>query len=100
MSQTSYVKFRGMGFWAHNVVYSVFLKHLIDVASERLSSDKNVWLTEAVEHWRVHAVVSDLGVYLNDDWSQSQIDVVIEMCRKAAQTIRASGDIPACEIAS
>lgn len=100
MSKASHVEFRGYGFWAYDVVYAVFLKYLIDAANEETSSNAEGWLQEAVSHWRINAAVSDLGVYLNDDWTQEQVDIVIDLCRKAVKAIRSRGDIPVYEIAS
>ncbi|MFO0976695.1 MAG: hypothetical protein U0996_09880 [Planctomycetaceae bacterium] len=74
MSRSLY-RFQDNGFWAYDVPSSVFLKFLID-ATERLASGANMAL-DAIQSWRVSAVISDLSHYADDDWSQSQIDVVI-----------------------
>ena len=100
MSRSLYVDFRDNGFWAYDVASSVFLKFLIDAANERTAVDTDHWLSEAIQNWRVSAVISDLGFYLDDNWSQLQIDTVIKLCRTATEVIRAGGNIPASEIES
>ena len=100
MSQTLYVSFRDNGFWAYDVASSVFLEFLIDAATQLADGDSNHWLTEAIQHWRVNAVISDSGFHLDDDWSESQIDTVIDLCCKAVAAIRDYGDIPASEAQS
>jgi hypothetical protein len=37
MSKSLFVEYRGQGFWAFDVVASVFLKHLVDVAEPRVA---------------------------------------------------------------
>ena len=45
-------------------------------------------------------MISDLSHYTDDEWSQSQIDTVIEMCRTATDVLRSRAEIPAAEIES
>ena len=100
MSRSLYINFRDNGFWAYDVPSSVFLKFLIDAANNQLTSGADQWLSDAVQHWRVSAAISDLSHYADDHWSQSEIDIVIELCRTATSAIRCGGDIPAREIES
>lgn len=100
MPRSLYINFRHNGFWVYDVPSSVFLKFLIDAASDRLASGTDEWLSDAVQHWRVSAVIPDLSHYVDDEWSQSQIDTVLELCRSATNAIRSGGDIPAREIES
>lgn len=100
MSRSKYINFRDNGFWVYDVTSSVFLKYLIDAANERLASDADLWLREVIQQWRVSAAISDLSHYTDDQWSQSQIDTVIEICRIATASIRSRGDIPAAEVES
>jgi hypothetical protein len=78
----------------------VFLKFLIDSATDRVASGTSPWLGGAIEKWRVSAVISELSQWADDGWSQQQVDTVIELCRTATHAIRCGGDIPACEIES
>ncbi|MCU0719849.1 MAG: hypothetical protein MUC83_09105 [Pirellula sp.] len=100
MSRSLYIHFRDNGFWAYDVPSSVFLKFLIDAASERLTLGTDPWLSNAIQHWRLSAVISELSRYADDEWSQSQIHTVCELCRAAVEVIRSAGDIPAGEIES
>ena len=100
MSRSLYINFRDNGFWAYDVPSSVFLKYLIDAANDRLALCADQWLSDSIQHWRVSAVISDLSHYTDDEWSQSQIDTVIEMCRTATDVLRSRAEIPAAEIES
>ena len=99
MSKTHYVEFRGNGFWVFDVASSVFLKFLIDAATET-SGTVAPWLVGVVQEWRINAVVSDVGFYLDSTWSQSQLNTVVTLCRLSAERIRARGDISAKEVES
>ena len=99
MSQTLYVNFRDNGFWVFDVVSSVFLKHMIDAAADSVCA-KESWLVNAVQNRRVNAVISDMGIFLDDDWSQRQVETVIDICRAAITTIRRNGNTPASKIES
>lgn len=100
MSKTLSVNFRGRNFWAYEVASSVFLKFLIDAAVSRPTLNSENWLAESIQHWRVNAVFSDFGLYLNDDWSPEQVDIVIELCRNAMAMIRTHREISGLEIES
>ncbi|QDT51372.1 hypothetical protein Pan258_54610 [Symmachiella dynata] len=100
MSKTLFVEYRNAGFWAIDVASSVFLKFLIDEANEYYSQKTDDWLNDAISNWCMNTVLSDLGFHLNDDWSQSQLDTVITLCRTTSTNIRTTGDIPAREVAS
>lgn len=98
MSRSHFITFRNCGFWAYDIPTSVFLKFLIDAASARVVSKPSQWLVDAIQNWRVTAVIPDLSHYAEDDWSQSQIESVMELCRSAVSSIRSHGDILAQEI--
>ena len=100
MSKTLYVDFRNNGFWAFDVVSSVFLKYLIDAANEHLAQGGDEWLTDAISHWRFNAECSDCGLYLDSDWTSAQTETVIALCRTAVQKIRDTGDISESVVAS
>jgi hypothetical protein len=57
VSQTQYVAYGDRGFWAYDVSLRVLLKHVIDVANERLSTNADPWLADAVSAWRIVAAV-------------------------------------------
>ena len=100
MSQTKFVEFRGEGFWAFDVVALVFLKHLIDAATQSSEFESNSWLVDVVEHWRVDAVVSDYGIFLDDSWSAAQLTTVSELVTAACRALSERDLIPAREIES
>lgn len=72
---------------------SVYLKFLIDAAVQVSNNRPQVWLTDSIQHWRVNALMSDFGLHLNDDWTESEVKAVIEMCGSASQAVRIHGDV-------
>lgn len=100
MTRSHFINFRDLGFWAYDVPSSVFLKFLIDVAVFHLQSHQSQWLADVVQNWRVTAAIPDLSHFAEDDWSQSQIETIIELNRSAVNIIRTHGDISAQEIES
>ncbi len=100
MSKTLYVEFRGQGFWASDVVSAVFLKYLTDTATPRLGNPNNGWLSDAVANWRVNAMTADLGFFLNDSWSDIQIQTFTELAETACNVLSKRIEIPAEEISS
>ena len=100
MSKTLYVHYEGRGFWAFDVASSVLLKFLMDAAQEPAMTEHGEWLPSAIEHWRVQAVIPDLGFYLDNLWTSSQVATVIELLRSAAQSLRLQASLSADEIES
>lgn len=100
MSKKHFIHYEGRGFWAFDVASTVLLKFLIDAAQEPAMTEQGEWLQAAVEHWRVNAVIPDLGVYLDDSWTSSQVAIVIELLRSAAQSLRMQASLSADEIES
>lgn len=100
MSRTLYVDFRGRGFWAFDVVSGIFLKHLVDVASQRIAVQGESWLVEAVERWRFNAVISDCGLFLDDNWSAEQVQSVRELATAACDLLSSRTEISAEEMLS
>lgn len=100
MSKTLFAEFRGRGFWVFDVVSGVFLKHLIDAATPRLNEAGQGWLSEAVRQWRISSVISDFGLFLDDDWSVEQVRMFTELATAACDQLSKRAEIPAEEIAS
>lgn len=101
MSKTLSVQFRGHGFWAFDIVSGVLLKHLIDAAVARdEASDSSSWLAKTVARWRVNAVVSDYGLFLDEGWTQRQCEIVVDLIAGACRVLSERDSIPADEIAA
>jgi len=99
MSKTLPVKYRGHRFWAFDVVSRILLKHMIDAATSPARRGVEApWLIEAVARWRVGAVISDLGFFLDETWSVAQIAVVVDVIDAACQVLEKRDGIPAAEI--
>src|SRR6516225_2835961 len=100
MSKTLFVKFRGRGFWAFDVVSGVFLKHLIDASTPHLERLGYSWLRDAVGHWRFNAVIGDAGLFLDDSWSPEQVATVTGLATAACNELSKRVEIPAEEVES
>lgn len=99
MSSTKGIQYRGRFFWAFDVAAGIFLKYLIDQAatSEEANSP---WLLKAVSEWRVQAAITECGLTLKEDWSDSQIRSFVALAERACQEIAVRESISAEEIAS
>ncbi len=100
MSQTLFVHYRDDGFWAFDVVSAVFLKHLIDAATSHLERHDEPWLADSISHWRFNAVCGDLGLYLDEAWSDEQLATFTGLARKACEALSKRDKIAADEIQS
>jgi hypothetical protein len=87
LSKTKNVTFRGLDFWAYDFLANIFLKYLIDAATEYAVTHDETWINQEIESWRISAVVSDQGLFLNDDWDNRQIEVIVELIEKACESI-------------
>ena len=97
MSKSLFVEYRGQGFWAFDVITSVLLKHLVDVAETRVIV--HPWLGEIVQRWRVNtSLCGHFGVEFSDNWSDAQIDVVAGLFEEVCEALAARVEIPAEEI--
>jgi hypothetical protein len=100
MSKTLYVDFRGQGFWAFDAVSGIFLKHLIDVAEQRIADQNEPWLADAVDHWRFNAICGDCGLILDENWSAEQVRSVRELATAACALLSQRREISAEEMSS
>jgi hypothetical protein len=97
MSKTVFIDYRGRYFGAFDVITKVLLKYLIDVAAPLAAREP--WLALAVDRWRVDAELpSEFGFYLDDAWTQEQIDVFCRLLESACQLLHQREAIPAQEI--
>lgn len=97
MSQSLFVEYRGRGFWAFDVVVSVFLKHLVDVAEPRIAGSS--WLGEIVERWRVDTLLcGQFGVELDEQWSSAQMELVVELFEATCEILGRRDEIRGEEI--
>jgi hypothetical protein len=97
MSRNLYVRYRDAGFWAYDVAVGILLKHLIDVAEERSDINES-WIQTCVETWRINILVNEYGLYLDEDWSEIQIEIVIEMLYEACDRLENRESISAREM--
>ncbi|MEZ6121477.1 MAG: hypothetical protein R3C28_33650, partial [Pirellulaceae bacterium] len=98
MTKTAFVQYRDSGFWAYDVAGSVFLWFLINAATKRLDSHDQPWLKDMIRHWRVAAFITEMAHYTDDDWTTSQIDLVVQLSHDAIDAIRSHGDFAASDV--
>ena len=91
MSQTQPVTCGSCGFWAYDVALGIFLKYLIDAAQANGRATEP-WLSQALASWQVSAVISDVGLELDERWSEEQRNEFIALAEQvcAALTLRES----------
>ena len=73
MSKHIAIHFKEETIWAYDVYVSVLLKFVLDSAVDQIKSNESNWLKESIENWKVNAVVSDFGVYLNENLTTKQL---------------------------
>src|SRR5437879_3304726 len=95
MSRNLHVGYGENGFWTYDDSTHIFLKYLIDQAQEYLAHHQFAWLLECIDHWRIQAVVADLGPYLDPNWSGEQRTVVRSLIEQACKCLEATAVIPA-----
>jgi hypothetical protein len=99
VSATQFVKYADRGFWAYDVAVGVLLKYLLD-AAQKSEEAHTPWLSEAMSHWRLWAVISDFGFTLDERWSAEERKTFIALAEQACAAIGARNSIPAEEIVS
>jgi hypothetical protein len=99
VSATQFVKYADRGFWAYDVAVGVLLKYLLD-AAQKSEEAHTPWLSEAMSHWRLWAVISDFGFTLDARWSAEERKTFIALAEQACAAIGARNSIPAEEIVS
>ena len=100
MSRTMYVEYHGDGLWAYDVAMGVLLKHLIDSAESYASIPDSEWIVPCIRQWRVNAIVSDLGVHLDENWTYVQRQTVHDLIGRACGQLGARPSIPSEEMKS
>src|SRR5258708_1818047 len=83
MSKTLFVEYRDAGFWAYDVAVGIFLKHVIDAARKCAEGEDAAWLRDCIDQWRVNAITSDLGLHLDEGWSNDQVGTIICLIEEA-----------------
>lgn len=76
----------------YDVIGGVFLYHLIQEAELIQLESSKPWVEEAINNWRIAAIITELAAYANDEWSEKQLIVVLSLASKAIETVRNHGD--------
>ena len=99
MTATKGISFEGRFFWAYDVAAGVFLKYLIDEAEASEHADEP-WLSKAVSSWRVQAAITELGLTLEEEWSNGQRQIFVKLAEEACKKLATRKPIPAEEVAN
>jgi hypothetical protein len=97
VGKLSTVNYGDQWFWAYDVSLGVFLKYLIDVA-QRSPQANEPWLSELVRGWRLSACITDVGLYLENDWTPEQRRCFVEWAYESCNLIGQRSAIPAAEM--
>jgi hypothetical protein len=97
MTATKRIGFGTRFLWAYDVAAGVFLKHLID-AAEASGQTNAPWLARAVSDWRVQAAITECGLTLDENWSNTQRLMFIRLAEAACKELATRASIPAEEI--
>ena len=97
MSKSVFIEYHGQGFWAFDVVASILLKHLVDVATPQAHTDP--WLNPIVQRWRVATSIPDCyGFELDEQWTEEQVDIVIGLFDAVGRLLGMRDEISSEEI--
>ena len=100
MSKTLFVRYGDKGFWAYDVSSGIFLKHLVDQVERHIELAPAAWLSECIDHWRVQAVLGDLGIHLDPTWTPAQRQLLCTLIENACRTLEQVDAITAKQAAS
>lgn len=100
MSKKMFIDFRGKGFCTYDVVGAVLLKYMIDAAKEAAEQAETNWLQTVIPKWQVNAVIQDYGFFIDDDWSEAQTLVILNLIARACTMLQMRWHISAAEIQS
>ncbi len=86
MSRSTYVNYKGNGFWVRRYEVGVFLEYLINFAEEWIEQKKDnketTWIEECIELWEFNIYNSEFGVHLDEGWSDKELAIVISLIKK------------------
>ena len=99
MTSTKGIGFEGRFFWAYQVAAGVFLKYLVDEVNASGHADE-LWLSDAVSHWRVQAGIAKFSLTLEEHWSNEQRELFIELADGACKKLASREFIPGEEVAN
>ena len=76
MSKFGTVEFGGRYFWTYDVSLSIMLVETIWVGEALPADRRPEWLSEALDQFRVLAVVSDLGFSIDLNWPAQSVGLL------------------------
>jgi hypothetical protein len=98
VSKFGLVEFSGQSFWTYDVSLSIMLVETIRVGEELPADQRPEWLSEALDEFRVLAVVPDLGFSI--DWPAESVGLLRSLLVQASQRLAARGALTAEEVAT
>ena len=98
MSKTCFVEFNGSGFWAFSDSLAVLLGQAVLVAEEMAADRHSAAFEEVVDQLRVSAVVTDLGLLVDEDWRGDRLDLLMQLIEEANRRLGERGRVTASEV--
>ncbi|MGN9807101.1 hypothetical protein [Micromonospora sp. L32] len=99
MSKTCFVEFNGAGFWAFSDSLAVLLGQAVLTAEEMGADRRSAAFKDVVDQLRASAVVTDLGLIVDEDWPGDRLDVLMQLIEEANRRLGERGRVTASEVA-
>jgi hypothetical protein len=94
------VEFGGRSFWTYDVSLSIMLVETIWVGEELPADHCPEWLSEALDQFRVLAVVADLGFSIDLNWPAESVGLLRSLLVEASHRLAARRTLTAEEVAT
>ncbi|SIM88002.1 hypothetical protein [Micromonospora cremea] len=98
MSKTCFVEFNGSGFWAFSDSLAVLLGQTVVVAKEMAADRRSAAFEDVVDQLRASAVVTDLGLLVDEDWRGDRLDLLMQLIEEANRRLGERGRVTASEV--
>jgi hypothetical protein len=100
VSKFGTVEFGGRGFWTYDVSLSIMLAEAIWVGEELPASQRPEWLSDALDEFRIMAVVADLGFVIELSWPTDGVGLLRSLLVEVSRRLAARGTLTADEVAT
>jgi hypothetical protein len=94
------VGFGARSLWTYDVSLSIMLVETVWVGEELPAGHRPEWLADALDQFRVLAVVSDLGFHIEDNWPADGVDLLRSLLVEVSHRLAARGTLSADEVAT
>ena len=99
MSRTTSGGYHGFCFWVFDVCASILFAEMAAVASKTPAAGCSAWLADLEHQLRVHAIVSDFGIPL-DEWCDGHEEQFLALVTEAGRRLAGRGTVTAQQAAA